>query len=81
MDQTFNHRRSGGTTICVKPCFCLPEVYLVVVQVDRHQRDARLDQAPGQEQVLAIDVPAVSVAEKRVLTIDPKSAGCLGEAE
>ena len=48
----------------------VPEVLAVVVPVDRHQRDARLDQASAEQEALAVDVPAVGVAEPRVLAVD-----------
>ena len=50
----------------------IPEVLSVVVPVDRHQADARLDEPARQQQALAVDVPAVAVAESGVFPIELK---------
>ena len=42
--------------------------------VDGHEPDARLDQPAGQEQALAVLVPAVSVAEPGVFAVEPEGA-------
>ena len=45
----------------------VPEVAVIVVPIDRHEADTRLHQPAGQEQTLAVDVPAVAVAESEGL--------------
>src|SRR5262249_34382063 len=54
---------------------------VVVVPVDRPEGYARLDQAARQQQALPVGVPTVSVAQPRILAIDPERAGGLGRAE
>jgi hypothetical protein len=56
----------------------IPEVLSVVVPVDRHQADARLGQASGQQEALTVNVPAIATAEPRVFPIDLEGPPRLG---
>ena len=59
----------------------VPEVLSVVVPVDRHQPDARFDQAAAQQEALTMNVPAVAIAQLRVLAIDLERPSRLGGDE
>ena len=59
----------------------VPEVLAVVVPVDRHQADARLDQPTRQQEALTVDVPPIAVAEPRAFPIDREGPARLGRDE
>ena len=42
----------------------VPEVAAIVVPIDRHERDAMLDQAARKQDALAVDVAAVSISDR-----------------
>ena len=56
----------------------VPEVLAVVVPVDRHQADPRLDEPAGEQEALAVDVSAVAVAGLGVFAVEPEGAAGLG---